>query len=274
MDFKSFFSWPLNKLQSSNNPKLAVTASNFKFFLKRSQLNVSYDSKLDLYLIKDGSKIHYFGNLLRGLKFYNEGLLNRSKKLFNSYLLENIKFNDKDIVIDCGANYGDLWLSLEGKINPSSYITFEPGIKEYQSLILNAPDGTHNCLGLDNKNGRVQFFVNERFGDSSLVEPSNYSHLVEIETTTLSSYIESKDITKIKLLKLEAEGYEPEILEGANSIIHTIEYIAIDGGYERGINEEETFTSLNSFLLKSGFKMIARHETKHHKALYRNEVYK
>ena len=37
--------------------------------------------------------------------------------------------------------------------------------------------------------------------------------------------IESK---KVKLLKLEAEGFEPEILQGSNKVLNKIEYIGVD----------------------------------------------
>jgi hypothetical protein len=58
------------------------------------------------------------------------------------------------------------------------------------------------------------------------------------------------------LLKLEAEGFEPEILEGLDIMIQRCEYIAIDGGYEKGENCEQTFTSCTNYLLSNGFKII------------------
>ena len=57
-------------------------------------------------------------------------------------------------------------------------------------------------------------------------------------------------------MKLEAEGYEPEILLGAKDSIKNIDYIAIDGGYERGIKQEETFTILTNRLIENGFSII------------------
>ena len=64
------------------------------------------------------------------------------------------------------------------------------------------------------------------------------------------------EINKVKILKLEAEGFEPEILRGAGDRLKDIEYIAIDGGYERGISEEETFTTLTNFLIKKNFQIL------------------
>lgn len=236
---------------------IAVAMANLKLFLKGSPLRISYDKQQQLFSIKDKEKVHFFGNLIRGHRLYQRGLKKRAEEIFKSYLLKHIDFEDNDIVVDCGANYGDLWLSLEGKINKKSYITFEPGILESKSTKLNAPGGVHNRLGLSNRVGSSRFYVNEEDADSSLIEPSNFTHYVDVETTTLSDYVKSNNIKDIKLFKLEAEGFEPEILEGAKEVLHLMNYVAIDGGYERGKNNDQTFSNSCNFLLRNNFDMVS-----------------
>jgi len=251
------FNFSITKALRSSNKKIATTAANINFRLKGLALKIKYEEELNLFSITDGKDKHYFGDLLRGINCYKNGINYRAHELFSSYLLENIRFDLDDIVIDCGANYGDLWLSLKEKISPSSYITFEPGILEHLSIKNNAPLGIHNQLGLSNKKDVVTFYVNEEGGDSSIVEPIKYFKTIEIETITLTEYVTENSISHIKLLKLEAEGFEPEILEGAIEILNRVSYISIDGGYERGINEEETFSELTNKLLKNGFEMVS-----------------
>ena len=244
-------------LMKNNNPTVSVRVANMKLRFKGSNLRIKYNEEEKLYSIKDANKVYFFGNLIRGYGLYGKGLKRRAKILYNSYLLNNIKFTQEDCVIDCGANYGDLWLSLEGQIKPEGYITFEPGLLEHEAIKINAPNGIHNKLGLSNKIESVRFFVNEQDADSSIVEPQNYSHYIDIETTTLSQYFQSQKLGKIKLFKLEAEGFEPEILEGASDVLKNIEFIALDGGYERGKNHEETFSQICNSLLKENFKLIS-----------------
>ena len=100
----------------SKNPNVSIRMANTKLKFKRSSVRISYHEKEKLFSIKDGIKIHFFGNLVRGYSLYGKGLARRASILFNSYLLNNISFNSRDYVVDCGANYGDLWLSLDGKI--------------------------------------------------------------------------------------------------------------------------------------------------------------
>ena len=61
---------------------------------------------------------------------------------------------------------------------------------------------------------------------------------------------------RIKLIKLEAEGFEPEILQGLKKHLNLIEYITIDCGFERGIKLESTIAVCSNYLIKNNFKMI------------------
>ena len=144
---------------------------------------------------------------------------------------------------------------------------------EHEAIKMNAPGGTHNKLGLSNKSGIIRFFVSEQNADSSIVEPSNYSHFVDIETITLSEFLDAKKIKNIKVFKLEAEGFEPEILDGASEVLRNIEYIAVDGGYERGKNQDETFTQLCNYLIVKSFQMISINFD-WSRALFKNQKFK
>ncbi|MGA0733721.1 MAG: hypothetical protein ACO3O2_05845, partial [Candidatus Nanopelagicales bacterium] len=44
--------------------------------------------------------------------------------------------------------------------------------------------------------------------------------------------------------------------EGLGGEIHKCKYIAIDGGYERGVNSEQTFTWVTNYLLNKNFEIL------------------
>lgn len=268
---KTVFIWPLDQLTHSKNPQISLAAINFKFLYKRINLRIRFDHDSKLFYIIDGVNQHFFGDLQRGRSLYINGLKSRGKELFHSYLLNNVDFSSDDIVIDCGANYADLWLALNGLIDEKKYITFEPGVRENSSIIKNAPNGVHNLKGLSNKEEITKYYVNERDADSSIVEPVNFTHILEIETTTLQKYVNDNAISKIKLFKLEAEGFEPEILEGALGVLDMIEYIALDGGYERGKEQTETFSELCNVLQVHGFNMVTIN-FREYRALFVNKL--
>jgi FkbM family methyltransferase len=197
--------------------------------------------------------------MTRGFDFYARSINKRGNILADSYCLKHIEFSSDDIVIDCGANYGDLYLYLRDKINEQNYIALEPGPIEYQCLLNSVPKAQVLNYGLSNSDGELDFYLCSKSGDSSLVKPKNYTEVVKVSVKTLDSLVDDLKIAKCKLLKLEAEGWEPEILDGAKEFIKLCDFVAIDGGLERGVNEKATFPAINNFLMKNGFEMIDIH---------------
>jgi len=174
--------------------------------------------------------------------------------LFDSYCLEKINFKDEDIVIDCGANVGELGLSFINKRLNLNYLAFEPDTKTYDCLVLNVENDknkTYN-LGLSNQNSKKEFFLDNDGGNSSLVNFGS-DKSVEIETITLDSLELSN---QIKLFKVEAEGYEPEVLKGSRNTLGLIEYVSVDFGPERGRELENTVVQVNNLLIESNFELI------------------
>ena len=76
------------------------------------------------------------------------------------------------------------------------------------------------------------------------------------EDPSLLSLILSLNLESIKLLKIEAEGAEPEVLQGSIQTIRKCDYIVVDSGKERGRNFEETTMSVCNLLIKNNFDLI------------------
>ena len=103
----------------------------------------------------------------------------------------------------------------------------------------------------------MNLFYSPSGADSSLIETSNYITKFLIDVQTIDQFIIQNQIKgKVKLLKLEAEGYEPEILQGCQNNIENIEYIAADIGPERGTSNQCTVVEVTNFLISKGFKLI------------------
>lgn len=195
---------------------------------------------------------------VKRLPFYVRGLGYRARKLTSDYLLDHISFDPGDLVIDCGANVGDLLLSLEATGVPLRYIAFEPGKVEFDCLSRNArhfprfaPELHHRALG--ERNGTATFYANADAADGSVLQSPGATETFDVEIVRLDAL----QIDRVKLLKLEAEGYEPEILEGARGAFDRIEYIAADVGFERGPNAESTLPAVTNLLLNHGFRVVA-----------------
>jgi len=245
----------------------------FAFFFNLKSLLISSPSRLfwngDVFVVtdKDISGFKYKIRHQRQCNMaYEFGLKKRAQSLADCYFLNQIEFDDGDIFLDCGANVGDLkiWFKLQKiKIN---YVGFEPSPVEFSCLKQNVhPSIVHN-IGLWNSAGELEFFVSSQGADSSLIEPSSFDYKIKVPVQRLESYITSK----IKLLKLEAEGAEPEILEGLGNKLNLVEYVSADLGYERGVQCESTLVPVTNYLLERDFELV---DVSHGRicALYKNK---
>ena len=201
-------------------------------------------------LLKNNEKI-YFPNkrilrIVKSVKFQYDLII-------DSYMLDEIALIDNDTVIDCGANIGELKLALNSRGLKINYYGFEPEEPTYKCLSLNVGDTDKlykNALG--NKNETKTLYLDSIGGNSSLVDfGANKKEIIEV--ISLDSL--NLDIP-IKGFKVEAEGYEPEVLEGAIDTLKLVEYVTVDFGAERGKNNSNTVVEVNEILVNNNFKLI------------------
>ena len=76
--------------------------------------------------------------------------------------------------------------------------------------------------------------------------------VVSVATKRLDTLISEP----VKLLKIEAEGAEPEALLGCSQLLSKIEYISADLGFERGVLQESTLAPVTNYLLQNGFELL------------------
>jgi len=191
--------------------------------------------------------------------------------LLYSYGLENFKISKNDLIIDCGANVGSLYYAIKRFTDTFNYIAFEPDPKVFKCLELNLNKFNNVelfCVGLSSENKSKEFYINNETGDSSL-EEFNTETSIDIIVKKLDSF----KYEKIKLLKIDAEGHELEVLLGAKSTLPNIEFIAVDMGPEKGKVNENTVSSVINFLISQGFNLVNFKETRT-TGLFKNSTYK
>ncbi|MEL0008703.1 MAG: FkbM family methyltransferase [Flammeovirgaceae bacterium] len=262
---KSVFFKLISNYKIPDSVFIGVINLFFLFLKKNHRFKLS---KLGAYMPKykvislDNSKEKFFGFRKQGLMAFSNGIKQRGNDIGEAYLLNKIKFNEGDIIFDVGANTGDLRIYFNNKKIKIKYFGFEPGKIEFESLKRNNLNDNIFNSALGKANDVLPFYYYPEYGDSSLIEMKGYSEKYNVSVQTLSDFIKKNKLTetKIKLIKLEAEGYEPEILEGLDIFSKNVEYISADLGFERGINQESTFPESKDFLIKRNFKIICINE--------------
>lgn len=241
------------KILVSTDKLLFEKLFNLKSFFLRSKSRIKWTGSCFVIIDKRIPDLSYeFRHQRQGNFAYERGIVERAETLSKSYFLDLIDFKKGDVFFDCGANVGDIHIWFKLNNIDVDYVAFEPSPIEYKCLKNNVPTATINNLGLWNSTGMLRFYLSSQGADSSLIEPKNYDEIIDVKVDKLENLINRK----IKCLKLEAEGAEPEIIEGIGNKLNMIEFITADLGHERGKLEESTFIPVTNYLLKRGFELI------------------
>jgi len=183
-------------------------------------------------------------------------------KVFEAFEFANENSNRQLIAIDVGANVGEFSLSLRKLFNFCGNIyAFEPDPREFASLSENARlagNITPVCLALSDKNGKSSLSLQNDTGDSTLLI-TQHTKTIEVETVTLDCFLEEQNLNSVILvIKIEAEGWEPEVLKGSLGSLRRCLWIAADLGPER--YGYTTISECEHILIEHGFFLEYRNE--------------
>jgi hypothetical protein len=125
-----------------------------------------------------------------------------------------------------------------------------------------------NNKAVGNFTGPVKFYISSAKADSSVFEPLEFESVVQIDQIKLDDFITNP----IKLLKVEAEGAELEVLEGARESLSKIEYIAVDASFEKGKQKLSPAVDIINYLYSNNFELISLSPKERY--LFKNKNYK
>ena len=194
--------------------KRVVTALAFPVFylLNRPSLQFLADIAYDFALRMNGCAIGFAGQ--HGLSYAEERFLEHHLARLNNAVL-----------FDIGANHGS-YTRLLNRLAPDAQIhAFEPHPKTFASLQQRAhlPGVTLVNEAVSDTAGTMQLFdFAESDGSTQaslarasveMFDPQTTSHTVQ--TTTLDTYMADHNITKIDFLKIDTEGFDINVLRGA-----------------------------------------------------------
>ena len=170
------------------------------------------------------------------LKIYNLKIISQNNfKNDPDYiaLIKSIIGNQNLTIFDIGAHRGESVESFNNYFNNPKIFSFEPFKESFEILSVNASKFTNTKIfnfGLSNFNGKETFnsYVDPKNPNisavNSILELNNgnfiptysYNQKVECKFMELDSFVEQNDISHIDLLKIDAQGTEFRVIEGAN----------------------------------------------------------
>lgn len=139
------------------------------------------------------------------------------------------------VIFDIGANTG-VYSILSNKVNPDAKIfSFEPypvnvtRLKKNLGLNNTKAEIVEKALG--NEPGTINFAVpaNDSIADTSSAEidfsKSTYDgkikwKTIEVEQTTLDTFVTKNNLDRVDLMKIDVEGYEEAVFKGASGFFN------------------------------------------------------
>ena len=229
---------------NTNQPKVICRFLNLFY---KSTGKIKYENSFFTKNYGDNKKIFYpnlrFLRVARGVEF-------QFSKILDDYCLNELDFSSESLVVDCGANVGELFLSLiNNKDVEVNYFAYEPDERSYLSLKKNISNHSNIYkIALSDKSQERSLFLDTEGGDSSL-ENFGSSEKIKVNSKRLDEY----DYQDIYLLKIDAEGHELEVLRGSEKLLNKIKFISVDYGLEKGLEKRSTITEVTNFLFENNF---------------------
>ena len=156
-------------------------------------------------------------------------------------------------IVDVGAHAETV--DLRRAYPDRRHVLFEPVEEFHQALALNYADVDHDVVSaaLSNEDGQglLQKFMIDGGGVShaSLVDPKDGENATKVTLSRLDTFMASRDYEKPYLLKIDVDGFELPIFEGAENILDKVSCIIMEA-------TATTFIERINAIARKGFRFF------------------
>jgi FkbM family methyltransferase len=171
-------------------------------------------------------------------------------------------------VIDVGANVGQFAVACSKLFAGASVHSFEPLPACVSTLKRNVEKLCVRVypVALGERIGEVTFHVNSHSHSSSILALGERhrsafpdaveTHTIKVPVTTLDSALERSSLPGPVLLKLDVQGYEPNVLEGAAETLKKVDYVLLEASFRPLYEGEKTFMQIAGMMECLGFELL------------------
>ncbi len=160
-----------------------------------------------------------FKNWLVALRLINEIILQEEYRARG-------RIKGDSIVIDAGANIGVFGTLAATIARQGNVYAFEPTRATFDVLKENLkpyPNAVAIQRALGNREGTTELLIESTSGEGNTLSESgmggSYSCTEIVSVTTVDSFVREYDLPRVDFIKIDTEGFEGKILEGAAETI-------------------------------------------------------
>ena len=247
---------PASWMPSNTYVKYIMLISGFRLKFYSKSLSDKFSTFFIHQVTHNKQKI-FFQSDVRISRFI-KGFEHAGKRIWNRYKVDKLLSGiEPRTIIDVGANIGEFsYFANKKYLGKVKIFAFDPDpiTKQCFENNLVGIDASFNLVALSNKSGEEDFYLKTDSADSSLHKPNGESIKVKTKIITLDSFFSNLELQQPVLLKMDAEGHEPEVLLGGIETLKRINWISIDAGLER--YGKSTSIEVARILTEQGFREV------------------
>ena len=149
------------------------------------------------------------------------------REITNDYEFEDVPFEEGDAVIDVGAHVGLVSIYLARKYGVRCY-AYEPAPENFASLVMNVGANQAQVIPRQlavSADGRpLEYRYGRHSGEGGAFIDKD-SRSVLVASTTVGEIMETNRIERCRLLKLDCEGAEHEIMADSDDWLERVDHI-------------------------------------------------
>ena len=191
------------------------------------------------------------------------------KKIKDNYKLNQNSLNNSNVIFDVGANIGLTTIKFKKSNNSATIYSFEPVKKTFEilkdTLKVDNIFPYNIAFGSQNTTSMIKVYENSVLNsliDDSLIMSNNSAYTKQnIEIQTIDYFCSINNIKEIDILKIDTEGYDYEVLLGAENLIkdkkvNFIFFEFFEIGNKLNTNSSGSLISINDYLTENGYRFI------------------
>lgn len=174
-----------------------------------------------------------------------------------------------DVVFDVGANIGEVTFGMSKRVGNLGMIhSFEPEPFIFSRISRNLSLNSFNNICLNNValgDKEQELFLKAQVENNRGGTRINmYSREGEkVKVTTLDFYVKQNALKKLDLIKVDVEGFEMKVLQGAQEVLQKFKPLLFIEVNDNNLKEQsDSAQSLIEFLFKMGYTKIEHSENK------------
>ena len=188
---------------------------------------------------------------------------------YNARILDFFSTHKINTVLDIGANIGQFAMELRESGYNGRIISFEPLSEAYSHLLINSKNDSNWIIAprmaIGNEEGKKTINISGNSYSSSILKMTG----THIKGAPDSAYIDSEEIYINKLdniwktflknednifIKIDVQGYESQVLEGATNILPKIKGIQIELSLVPLYENQLLFRDMLDYITNLGFE--------------------